>query len=66
MNWKNAKDNLPEIGEEILISVGDAFYIAKYNPANRTFETWIKSSKRDFGVDDKIIIHWMQLTPPEK
>ena len=64
MGWKNSTiDELPQHGEEVLISVNGVNYIAVYNAAQMGFE--VRQTKKLFLVENKDpIIYWKKITTP--
>jgi|GEM_PF-3048367 len=64
MGWKNSTiDELPQHGEEVLISVNGVNYIAVYNAAKMGFE--VRQTKNLFSIENKDpIIYWKKITTP--
>ena len=63
MEWKDAKVELPEHQEKVLIYIGD-YRIAICDRVAGCFRSHDQHGNRDYSFQEKIQIYWSRLSAP--
>ena len=65
MEWYNAqKDQLPENGQQVLISVKGVYYICRFDEKERSFIINEETKKTIYKIDE-YLIYWTHFEDPD-